>query len=194
MSPSVSAVSQHAPSPRQGGIDVAPFHSLYDLCSFSSTGSSWQGIPEATHNFQVTVPSSYAGGATRARAMMQEGGESPLDPCAKYTWGALIDFRVSTSGGGGGGSGSGGGLSGGSVFLIIILVVTVVYIAGGCFYNRKKKGTTGMVESCPNNQFWFILPGLVKDGCSFTNRKCVKPTIAKITGKSSGNHADYEEL
>jgi len=68
---------------------------------------------------------------------------------------------------GGGGGGSSGGLSGGWVFIIILIVCIFVYIVAGCVYQRKKKGASG-VESVPNIEFWRGLPGLVKEGFSFT--------------------------
>jgi len=63
------------------------------------------------------------------------------------------------------------GLSGGWIFLIIFIVFIPVYCVFGCIYNRKRKGTTGMVESIPNVEFWKGLPSLVKDGCSFVYQK-----------------------
>jgi len=63
------------------------------------------------------------------------------------------------------------GLSGGWIFLIIFVVFIPVYCVFGCIYNRKKKGTTGMVESIPNVEFWKDLPSLVKDGCMFVYHK-----------------------
>jgi len=76
----------------------------------------------------------------------------------------IITSHVCPGGGGGGGS---KGLSGGWVFIIILIVVLFVYIVAGCVYQRKKKGATG-VESFPNIEFWRGLPGLVKEGFSFT--------------------------
>jgi len=63
-----------------------------------------------------------------------------------------------------------GALSGGTIFLIILIVVIPVYVAVGCVYKRKRQGQTGM-EACPNIEFWRDLPGLIKDGFSFTFRK-----------------------
>jgi hypothetical protein len=64
-------------------------------------------------------------------------------------------------------SGDKSGLSFGSIFLIIVLVVTVVYVVGGCIFKTQKQGTKG-IESCPNIDFWRELPGLTKDGFSYT--------------------------
>jgi len=65
------------------------------------------------------------------------------------------------------GGGSSSGLSGGWVFIIILIVCIFLYIVAGCVYQRKKKGASGM-ESFPNIEFWRGLPGLVKEGFSFT--------------------------
>jgi len=81
-----------------------------------------------------------------------------------------------------------GGLSGGSAFLIILLVVVILYVVGGCIYMRKRKGTQGMKESCPNNAFWFGLPGLVKDGCLFTFGKMRRGI------KGGGGPPSYDSL
>lgn len=43
-----------------------------------------------------------------------------------------------------------------SIFLLISPV---------CFLPQR--GTVGMVESCPQNEFWFSVPGLVKDGIAY---------------------------
>jgi len=63
------------------------------------------------------------------------------------------------------------GLSGGWIFIIILIVVIPVYCVLGCIYNRKRKGTTGMVESIPNVEFWKDLPSLVKEGCQFVYQR-----------------------
>jgi len=76
----------------------------------------------------------------------------------------VITSHVCPGGAGGGGS---KGLSGGWVFIIILIVCVFVYIVAGCVYQRKKKGASG-VESFPNIEFWRGLPGLVKEGFSFT--------------------------
>jgi len=85
------------------------------------------------------------------------------------------------------GSGDQGGLSGGSAFLIIMLVLVILYVAGGCFYKRVRLGATTMKEGCPQQQFWFALPGLVKDGCKYTYQRV-------RTGCKSGTSQTYDEL
>jgi len=66
--------------------------------------------------------------------------------------------------------GSSGSLSGGDVFLIIFFIGGFLYVAIGVAYNYKFKGQTG-VEMIPNLQFWKALPGLIKDGFTFTGQK-----------------------
>eukprot|EP00004_Rigifila_ramosa_P018408 TRINITY_DN4579_c0_g1_i1.p1 TRINITY_DN4579_c0_g1~~TRINITY_DN4579_c0_g1_i1.p1 ORF type:complete len:262 (-),score=67.00 TRINITY_DN4579_c0_g1_i1:141-881(-) len=96
--------------------------------------------------------------------------ESPSGSCqysVNFVSGLACEMK---KGGGGGSGGSDGGLSGGSVFLIIFFVGGFVYLAGGYLYKNKKEGAQG-TEAIPNIDFWRELPGLVKDGCSFTLNK-----------------------
>jgi hypothetical protein len=156
--------------------------------SFSkSVGSvgTWQGIASnAVHQFAITVPPGTSGGAKRARIMMDEGALPPLDPCLSFSYGSMIDFTL-VVGGGGGGGGESGGLSFGGIMLILIVVLVPVYIAAGCVYKRKKLGTTGMLESCPQSEFWMSIPGLVKDGFAFT--------LVKLKIKKQAS-TDYDSL
>jgi len=76
--------------------------------------------------------------------------------------------------------GSGGGLSGGSIFLIIFFVAIFVYFAAGVAYMRFKNHAEG-TEMIPNHDFWFSLPGLIKDGGKFL--------IGKIRGNGSSGAA-----
>lgn len=66
------------------------------------------------------------------------------------------------------------GLSFGWTFVIILSCSMVVYVGGGIVYNRKRRGTTGVLDSCPNGAFWRDLPSLVKDGGSFVVDKMRK--------------------
>jgi len=133
----------------------------------SVTQSNVYGVKPIT----FTVPGNAKSGLTRMRVQVQENAASPYDLCRNFAYGSTKDFSV-IIGGGSGGGGGGGGISGGDVFLIIFFVGGFVYVAAGCVYNRTQKGTTGMTESCPQNEFWFhTLPGLVKDGMSYTKMK-----------------------
>ena len=71
------------------------------------------------------------------------------------------------SGAVGSGSVSGGGIGAGSIILILLCVAIVVYLVAGAVFNWKVRGATFAKEMIPNNQFWFALPLLVKDGVLF---------------------------
>jgi len=118
-------------------------------------------------------------GTTRMRIQLQESAAQPYNPCATFGYGATKDYTITivapSSGGGV------GGVSGGGVFLILLTVVGVLYVVGGCVFMRTRRGTTGLKESCPNNQFWFALPGLVMDGMRYTKVKCLG-----LCGKGGG--------
>jgi len=141
-----------------------------------------------TIKWKVNITTPVITGLTRMRVQVQETSSTqPLDPCQRFAYGGTKDFNVSIGqgGGGGGGSSSSSGMSGGSVFIIIVVVVSAFYVIVGCAYNRVKKGTTGMRESCPQNEFWCDLPGLMKDGFLFTK--------AKVTGKGGGGDG-YDKI
>jgi len=77
--------------------------------------------------------------------------------------------------------GGGSKLSGGFIFVIILLVSFVVYVVVGCIYKKVRLSTSGFA-SCPNNEFWVALPGLVKDGCVATF------SICRRSSSSSGGY------
>ncbi len=57
---------------------------------------TWQGIPPAALSvFNFTVPIIAIPGVTRMRVMQQEQAVLPLNPCASFTWGSIMDFSVS---------------------------------------------------------------------------------------------------
>lgn len=133
--------------------------------------------------FTINPSSPIKFGMTRMRVQVQETSSTqPLDPCSRFAYGGTKDFNISISAGGTASSSSSSSMSGGTVFIIIVIVVSAVYIIVGCIYNRVRKGTTGMRESCPQNEFWCDLPGLMKDGFLFTK--------AKLTGKGGGDGYD----
>lgn len=143
-----------------------------------------RSTPTAWVSNSFTVPSSAKAGTTRMRVQVQETSSTgPLDPCYRFAYGGTKDFTIVI--GSGSGASSSGGLSGGSVFIIIVLVASVVYVVGGCAFNKLKKGTSGAKESCPNNEFWFDLPALVKDGFLFTK--------SKLTGKGGDGYDKIED-
>jgi len=94
---------------------------------------------------------------------------------------ACPGYQPQNQGGGGGKS----GLSGGTIFLILLIVLIPVYIVAGFVYKMKMKGTTG-IESCPNIEFWRLLPVLIKDGFLFT--------WSKLRGLCNKGQSDYQEV
>ena len=61
---------------------------------------TWIGTPPTPiSNFTFTVPSIAFSGITGIRVMQYEGGALPLDPCAAFAWGSVVDFSANISGG-----------------------------------------------------------------------------------------------
>jgi hypothetical protein len=61
---------------------------------------TWQGIPPvATSVFNFTVPAGAQNGTTRMRVTQQEAGALPLDPCATFSWGSVMDFSITIGNG-----------------------------------------------------------------------------------------------
>ncbi len=57
---------------------------------------TWSGTPPSpVTNYNFTVPGGATTGATKMRVMQHEGGALPLDPCAAFVWGSVVDFNVS---------------------------------------------------------------------------------------------------
>jgi len=62
-------------------------------------------------------------------------------------------------------NGSSGGKGWNFVFLVCLF--TALYLGIGIGFNKYKMGLTG-IEAVPNIGFWRQVPGLVKDGCTFS--------------------------
>jgi hypothetical protein len=61
---------------------------------------TWVGIPPAAPQiFNFTVPIGAQTGTTRLRVMQREQGILPLDPCASYLWGSVVEFGIVIVGG-----------------------------------------------------------------------------------------------
>ncbi|MCK6641669.1 MAG: T9SS type A sorting domain-containing protein [Bacteroidia bacterium] len=61
---------------------------------------TWQGLPPvALSVWSFNVPLMSQNGATRMRVTQQEAGSVPLDPCAAFQWGSVMDFTINISGG-----------------------------------------------------------------------------------------------
>lgn len=67
----------------------------------SESIGTWTGTPPVapiTYNF--TVPVNALTGNTRMRVIQQEGTSTlPLNPCASFSWGSVMDFRIIIGGG-----------------------------------------------------------------------------------------------
>lgn len=65
-----------------------------------SVGTLTAGTPPfALSSFSVAVPGDAINGQSRLRVMQWEGGSLPLDPCASFTWGSVVDLGITISGG-----------------------------------------------------------------------------------------------
>jgi hypothetical protein len=61
----------------------------------SESIGTWSGIPPvAISNFNFIVPFGAQNGVTRMRVNQQEGGTLPLNPCASFSWGSVMDFSI----------------------------------------------------------------------------------------------------
>jgi hypothetical protein len=62
---------------------------------------TWEGIPPTPlSTFTFTVPSGAQNGATRLRVTQQEAASSlPLNPCASFAWGSVMDFTINIANG-----------------------------------------------------------------------------------------------
>jgi len=56
---------------------------------------TWTGTPPvAPMVYNVSVPLNAHNGATRMRVSQQEAGSLPLNPCAAFQWGSVMDFGI----------------------------------------------------------------------------------------------------
>jgi GEVED domain/Secretion system C-terminal sorting domain len=102
----------------------------------SESIGTWSGVPPVpVSNFNFTVPVNALTGNTRMRVIQQEAGVLPLDPCASFTWGSVMDFAI-TIGGGIDCSGYDG-----DVMSDAIPVTTIPYSTTGdnsfCYFNQN---------------------------------------------------------
>ena len=67
--------------------------------SNESIGTYNGGVPSGAQNYNFLVPSWVCNGPTRIRFMQEEGGGLPLNPCATFSWGSVIDAEIILSGG-----------------------------------------------------------------------------------------------
>jgi len=72
------------------------------LFSVNESIGTWVGTPPSSLSIlNFTVPSGITNGVTRMRVIQQEGNGIvfPLDPCATFTWGSVMDFSITLTGG-----------------------------------------------------------------------------------------------
>ena len=61
---------------------------------------TWVGSPTVSQDYTFTVPADAVNGNTRMRVMQRESGSLPLDPCASFSWGSVMDFGIQIGAGG----------------------------------------------------------------------------------------------
>eukprot|EP00295_Goniomonas_pacifica_P004278 CAMPEP_0175826630 /NCGR_PEP_ID=MMETSP0107_2-20121207/11865_1 /TAXON_ID=195067 ORGANISM="Goniomonas pacifica, Strain CCMP1869" /NCGR_SAMPLE_ID=MMETSP0107_2 /ASSEMBLY_ACC=CAM_ASM_000203 /LENGTH=358 /DNA_ID=CAMNT_0017139277 /DNA_START=10 /DNA_END=1086 /DNA_ORIENTATION=+ len=81
--------------------------------------------------------------------------------------------------------------SGSAIFLLYLFLFIFFYVFGGCALNIRANQTQLGLASCPNRKFWEELPGLVKDGCVFSQDK-VKQLVWYLRDLSRGAKRDEE--
>jgi len=70
---------------------------MFDL---SENVGDWSGTPPAAlSSFNFTVPAGIQDGVGRIRVLQDESSVNPVNPCASFTWGSVVDFGVTFSGG-----------------------------------------------------------------------------------------------
>ncbi len=66
---------------------------------YESIGT-WTGTPPANVTpMNFVVPANAQNGNTRMRVMQHEAGTLPLNPCATYAWGSVMDFGITIGNG-----------------------------------------------------------------------------------------------
>lgn len=61
---------------------------------------TWTGTPPTPlSTFNFTVPAGAQNGTTRMRVTQQEQTSLPLNPCASFTWGSVMDFSITIGNG-----------------------------------------------------------------------------------------------
>jgi hypothetical protein len=68
--------------------------------------------------------------------------------------------------------------------ILFVFVVVVPYLVLGALYMKFRKGATSASEMVPHGDFWFALPGLIKEGFRFTLTK----------GRCIGTNGQYQAI
>ena len=102
----------------------------------SESIGTWSGIPPTPLSvFNFNVPAGAQNGVTRMRVTQQEQGVLPLNPCATFSWGSVMDFSITI--------GNGIDCSGyiGDDIVDPIIVATLPYVNTGdnsyCYSNQN---------------------------------------------------------
>ena len=102
----------------------------------SESIGTWSGIPPTPLSvFNFNVPAGAQNGVTRMRVTQQEQGILPLNPCATFSWGSVMDFSITI--------GNGIDCSGyiGDDIVDPIIVATLPYVNTGdnsyCYSNQN---------------------------------------------------------
>jgi hypothetical protein len=117
---------------------------------------TWQGIPPAAPSvFNFTVPGIAIPGFSRMRITQQEAGVLPLNPCASFTWGSVMDFAINI------GSNSACDGYDGDYYSDAIPVTSLPYSTTGatdyCYFNQN------LVYNSPDIYYRLIVDGTMNN-------------------------------
>lgn len=128
---------------------------------------TWTGTPPtAPVIYNVQVPTNAHNGPTRMRVTQQEAGVLPLNPCASFSWGSVMDFGVTII------NGIDCGVVFGDVISAPIDVTTLPYT------------DSGDLSFCYSNQ------NLVYDSPDVYYKLNLNPTLQSILVNSCGSSFD----
>ena len=117
---------------------------------------TWVGTPPVTASvFNFTVPGIAIPGFTRMRITQQEAGALPLNPCASFTWGSVMDFSINI------GSNSACDGYDGDYYSDAIPVTSLPYSTTGatdyCYFNQN------LVYNSPDIYYRLIVDGTMNN-------------------------------
>lgn len=85
-----------------GGGEIWIDYDQNGVFDMTESVGTWTGLPPVPLSvFTVNIPVNAVNGSTRMRVMQQEGTGAipPLNPCASFQWGSVMDFTVNINGG-----------------------------------------------------------------------------------------------
>lgn len=117
---------------------------------------TWVGTPPVAPSvFNFTVPGIAVPGFTRMRVTQQEAGALPLNPCAAFTWGSVMDFPINI------GSNSACDGYDGDYYSDAIPVTSLPYSTTGatdyCYFNQN------LVYNSPDIYYRLIVDGTMNN-------------------------------